>query len=296
MFMIREPAVAGKFYEDTEKKLKEQIKKCFKHKLGPKKLPGKPGKKKVVAVVVPHAGYSYSGPCAAHAYKAIAEAQQPETFVIIGPNHHGIGSSVAVYPEGEWITPLGKVEVDSQLATAVLENTTYASADPIAHKYEHSIEVQLPFLQFVSKKFKILPVCMKGLRVLKEANDLIGAILNAAYKLNRKIIIIASSDFTHYGPSYMYTPFKGTKTQIKSKVEQMDKKAISYIEKIKEVDFLKHVIKNNATICGYASITSAIIYARSMKIKKGKLLKFYTSGDITKDYTNTVSYASIIFQ
>jgi AmmeMemoRadiSam system protein B len=293
--MIREPAVAGQFYDGFEKNLRTQIKKCFEHKLGPGKLPGKHGKKRVIAAVVPHAGYTYSGPCAAHVYKAIAEAEPVETFVILGPNHNGVGSSVAVYPEGEWQTPLGTVEVDNELAKAVLEYSRYAAPDAMAHRYEHSIEVQIPFLQYVCKNFRILPICMKGLRVVEESNDIIGSILNAAYKLGRKVTIIASSDFTHYGPNYMYTPFKGSKAEVKSKVIAMDKKAIGFIEKMKEIEFLKHIARNNSTICGYVPIISAIIYARSMKAKGGKLLKMYTSGEITKDYTNMVTYAGILF-
>jgi AmmeMemoRadiSam system protein B len=293
--MIREPAVAGQFYEGDEKRLREQIKKCFLHKLGPKKLPGKQGKKRLIAAVVPHAGYTYSGPCAANVYKEIAESGPIETFVILGPNHNGVGSSVAIYPEGEWKTPLGNVGVDKDLAEAVLKTAKIASADTTAHAHEHSIEVQLPFLQFIAKDFKILPVCIKGIRVLEEANDLVGAILNAAYKLNRKIMVIASSDLTHYGPSYMYIPFKGNAKQVNKKVVEMDKKAIAAIEKLKEVEFLKHIVKNNATICGYAPITAAMIYARSMKVKSGKLLRFYTSAEISKDYNNTVSYAGITF-
>lgn len=292
--MIREPAVAGQFYESDPNKLKDKIKKCFLGKLGPKKLPGKINKK-LNAAIVPHAGYDYSGQCAAHAYQAIAEAEKPDTIVILGPSHTGMGSSVAVYPEGEWKTPLGNVPVDSEFVEHLLKHSNFASADEIAHRNEHSIEVQLPFLQYTFKDFKIVPITMKGIKILQEANDLVEAILTAGYELKRKVLVIASSDFTHYGTSYSYAPFKGTPAQIKSNVAELDKKAIKFIENLKEVELLKHIVKNNATICGYAPITVAIIFARSMKSKSGKLLKYYSSADITKDSRNFVGYASIIF-
>jgi len=296
--MSRTPAVAGQFYESSEDRLEEQIKNCFKISNGPKKVPGKPkGKKPIIAAVVPHAGYQYSGACAAHAYKKIAEAAKPDVFVIIGPNHSGMGPSVAVYPKGAWLTPLGEAKIDEDFVTELLKNSKFAQPDEFAHRYEHSVEVQIPFLQFIYKNdFKIVPIAMKSLQVIQESEDLINAIVIAAKKLNKTVTIIASSDFTHYGSSYMYTPFKGTKAFIKEKLYKMDKKSIKLIEKLDGLAFLKNLVQTNATICGYGPITAAIIYARFMKAKKGKLLKFYTSGDITKDYTSSVSYASIIFE
>jgi AmmeMemoRadiSam system protein B len=289
--MIREPAFAGQFYEANPQRLRAQIEICFKGKLGPKSIPGKQ-KGSVIAAIIPHAGYTYSGQAAAHAYKAIAESEKPDTVIIICPSHTGMGPSVSVYPEGTWKTPLGEVSVDSEFVKVMLGHSKRASADEIAHRSEHAVEVHLPFLQYIFKDFKIVPICMKGIKVLEESNDLVSAILNAAYELRRKVLVIASSDFTHYGESYMYTPYKAT--QLK-KVEALDKKAISCIEKFKEVDFLKHIVQNNATICGYAPITAAIIFARSMKSKSARLLKYYTSADITNDKNNFVAYASIVF-
>ncbi|MDD5181990.1 MAG: AmmeMemoRadiSam system protein B [Candidatus Nanoarchaeia archaeon] len=289
--MIREPAFAGQFYEANPQKLRAQIEICFKGKLGPKSMPGRQASP-IIAAVIPHAGYVYSGQCAAHAYKAIAESGKPDTIVLLCPSHTGMGPSVSVYPDGKWKTPLGEVPVDSEFVNKMLAYSKKASPDEIAHRSEHAIEVHLPFLQYLFKDFKIVPICMKGIKVLEEANDIVSGILNAAYELKRKVLVIASSDFTHYGESFMYTPYKAN--QIK-KVEALDKKAIGFIEKFREIDLLKHVVQNNATICGYAPITAAIIYARSMKSKSVRLLKYYTSAEITGDSKNFVAYASMVF-
>ena len=126
--MIREPAFAGQFYEANPQKLRAQIEICFKGKLGPKLLPGKQGNP-VVAAIIPHAGYTYSGQCAAHAYKAIAESAKPDTIVIICPSHTGMGPSVSVYPEGKWKTPLGEISVDSEFVEHLLKNSKKASPE-----------------------------------------------------------------------------------------------------------------------------------------------------------------------
>ena len=161
--MIREPAVAGAFYESNVKYLRESIEDCFKHRLGPKELPklSRINKEKQVnAIMVPHAGYVYSGPTAAHAYSKLVKDGYPETFVILCPNHTGYGADVSVYNEGSWVVPNGVCDVDNELADEIIKNSNFAKADFKAHLQEHSCEVQLPFLKYFDSNFKIVPICM----------------------------------------------------------------------------------------------------------------------------------------
>ena len=291
--MKRLPIAAGKFYEADSKKLKERIKECFLSNLGPGSLPEKKSEKHFSAIA-PHAGYVYSGAAAAHVYKKIGEIEGISTFVIIGTNHTGLGTPVSIFPEGKWKTPLGEAKIDAELAGEIAKNSKFAQFDIESHLYEHSIEVQLPFLQFLFEKIKIVPIVFRRDKLPEEAEDLADAIEISAKKLKRKIFVIASSDFTHYGDAYDFLPFSGSNEEIKKRVYELDKKAISQIINLDEKKFLKYVYENKLTICGFAPITAAIFYAKK-HVKKGKLLKYYCSGDVSGNYKNCVGYASILF-
>ncbi|MBM4237170.1 MAG: AmmeMemoRadiSam system protein B, partial [Euryarchaeota archaeon] len=189
---MRHPAVAGKFYPGREKDLREEIRNCFLSLLGPGSVPElSSGERKIVGAVVPHAGYTFSGPIAAHVYAAIARDGFPETFVIIGPNHNAIGSAVAMTTE-DFVTPLGTCEVDKEM---VGELERWFDIDPIAHQYEHSIEVQLPFIQYFSDKVKLLPISMalQDYETAKEAGSQLRDVI-----WDRDVVVIASTDFSHY--------------------------------------------------------------------------------------------------
>ncbi|HID24910.1 MAG TPA: AmmeMemoRadiSam system protein B, partial [Thermoplasmata archaeon] len=157
--MIRKPVVAGQFYSASSNPLKTEIEECFLDARGPGKLPEirkKEGSLK--GVVVPHAGYMYSGAIAAHSYLAVAENGFADTFVLIGPNHTGMGSGVSLFPNGEWETPFGKLPVEEAIVDLLAGGII--DLDENAHRYEHSIEVQLPFLQYIANKktFSIVPI------------------------------------------------------------------------------------------------------------------------------------------
>ena len=156
----RRPAVSGTFYAGTPGELKQQMEWCYRHELGPGVVPlvNDNGPREIVALVVPHAGYVYSGPVAAHAYKQLADDGLFDTAVILGPNHTGYGSPVSLSADEDWETPLGKVTVDRELAHDLLAGVI--EADETAHMYEHSIEVQLPWLQYLYGEVKIVPIAM----------------------------------------------------------------------------------------------------------------------------------------
>jgi AmmeMemoRadiSam system protein B len=191
---MRKPTVAGQFYAGDGPSLKKQIEQCFTGPLGPGKLPklNEHGKRKVIGGVAPHAGYVYSGMVAAHLYSKLAEDGFPESFVILGPNHTGRGSGLAVSTQ-DFETPLGVAKIDIELAKALRKGLV--DEDEESHKYEHSIEVQLPFLQFISPEVKFVPICM-GFQDYEAAVS-VGKAIGEARK-TKDIVAIASTDFSHY--------------------------------------------------------------------------------------------------
>jgi AmmeMemoRadiSam system protein B len=193
---MRAPAVSGQFYPRSKNDLEREISRCFA---------GVPAvEKDVLGAVVPHAGYMYSGNTAAHVYSSLPEA---DTFVLLGPNHTGYGSPVAVSSEN-WSTPLGEVSSDIEFIRALPGRII--DMDESAHKYEHSIEVQLPFLQYRFREFSIAAICM-GMQDEETAQDVGEELAVAAKKVKKKIVIIASSDFTHYMPDKTARDRKSTR-------------------------------------------------------------------------------------
>lgn len=280
---MRKPIVAGLFYEADVEKLKEEIEKSFTDGPG---LPSKERNKKFTAGIAPHAGYSFSGKCAAYLYKEIAESQIPDVYVIIGTDHRHNDNKIRISIE-DWETPLGIVNVDKEFGQSLI--TKEIIIDENAHKQEHSIEVQLPFLQYINKdkKFKILPIIFTTASI-EMCRRLVIRLLEPRA---RKLAFIASSDFTHYGVSYDFLPF--TKN-IKENITKLDKKFIDYILKLNPEEFLDKVVKTRTTICGMSAIATVTEIAKQMQCKP-KLLNYYTSGEISKDYNHCVGYASILF-
>lgn len=278
--MIRKPAVAGIFYKSNPDSLKKQIEWCFKHKLGPEKIPEMGGKREIKGVMVPHAGYAYSGPVAAHSYSRIVEDGFPDTFVILGPNHTGLGSSVSTMIQGEWETPLGNVAIDEQFAEKLVKDTLIIDADESAHVQEHSLEVHLPFLQYFSKHFKIVPVSM-WMQDMETSTEIGKSIKETAEALGRDVVVIASSDMTHYKP--------------RSIAKRDDAQVIEAIKIMDEKLMLKRIMDLNVTMCGYGPVTAAIIASKELGAQNAEILKYATSGDITGDMSAVVGYASAVF-
>lgn len=280
--MIRLPAVAGQFYFADKDKLKQQIENCFTHELGPGTLPEtneKKSDKRILGAIIPHAGYMFSGAAAAHAYKALSEIKKPDVVIIIGPNHTGVGSGLSIFPEGTWKTPLGEVDVDKEFANAILKHGEMMDLDDLAHKYEHSIEVQLPFLQYIWPDIKIVPICMM-LHDLDACDDVAYSIIDAAEELKKTVLILASSDFSHYVPERV--------------AEELDDLAIQNVIKLDEEKLIKTIERKKISMCGYAPISSMLVAVKEMGAKKAEVLKYYTSGEILGDKSQVVGYASVI--
>ncbi len=282
---VRSPAVAGYFYPIDRDELIKLIEDTFKHPIGPGSIPkvSKQRRWESVGFIAPHAGYIYSGPVAAHTYYKLAEEGAPETFVIIGPNHTGYGSLVSVYPSGKWATPLGEVEVDSDLARSIVSNSEYAELDIYAHTEEHSIEVQLPYLQYLfGNKFKIVPIVL-ALQTPEVARDLAKSIYDAVAHYNRDVVVIASTDFTHYEPHDI--------------AREKDLKAIEKIIALDAEGFYNTLKELSVTACGPGGVMTLIELTKMIHRDKARaeLLKYATSGDTSGNKSAVVGYASIRF-
>ncbi len=273
---IRTPAVAGMFYQNEKKNLEKQIDDCFSHLLGPERN-FKKDNKKIFGIICPHAGFMYSGPIACHSFFSISN-ESPELFIIVGPNHWGIGRSVATMKNCQWETPLGRVEVDSDSAEEICQISKKIESDFFSHTREHSLEVQIPFLQKLFRNFKILPISLIN-QNKDTAIDVGLSIAKIASKKNS--MIIGSSDFTHYEPNQI--------------AYEQDSALIKPILEMNIEEFYEVLEKRKVTACGYGAIASTIIACKELGAKKGELLKYATSGDVTGDESSVVGYGSIVF-
>ncbi len=279
---FRRPVVADQFYEGDAEALRLQIKSCFLNHLGPGKLPEvnfHMHPREVVGLICPHAGYMYSGAIAASGYFELAQDGLPDTVVVLGPNHTGYGSGLSLMREGTWQTPLGDIQVDTELADAILSETSIVDVDELAHRFEHSIEVQLPFLQYLyGDKFKLVPICflMQDYDSAAEVGRALTEVLDT-----RNAVVIASSDMTHYEPA--------------KQAEKKDRLALDAVAALDACRFYETVEAQNITACGYAPITALITYAQGVNAK-AKLLNYHNSGDTSGDYSSVVGYASLLFK
>ena len=277
---VRKPAVAGQFYPADPTELSTLIDQCYLHRLGPGKKPPAPARKsEVVAVVCPHAGYVYSGPVAAHSYLHVSSLSNPELIIVVAPNHYGIGSGVSTFKAGEWETPLGRMRVASEAARQLTEFAETVAFDPDAHRLEHSLEVQLPFLQKIyGNSIPLLPISL-----LFQDIDTAKAISSAIAKIcrGRRVVIIASSDLTHYEPA-----------------EVAREKDSALIEPVLNMDvegFYSTLERLNVSACGFGAIATVMQAAESLGLPKAELLKYATSGDTSGDNLQVVGYAALRF-
>lgn len=279
---IRNPAVAGAFYPFDSSELKSTIENFLNQ--------ANISEKNVVGIVVPHAGYVYCGRTAAFAYKSIKK--NFDTVIVLGPNHFGLGLGISTY-SGMWKTPLGNINTDDEFINELIKNKIII-VDNKAHLREHSIEVQLPWLQHRFKDFRFIPISINPIYFDIENSKKIGeAIADTIKKLKRKTLIVASSDFTHYGSAYNNIPFRGTTSQILKRIKEMDMEAVDCITKIMPERFLELCDEKRLSICGYGAIGSMLFAAKILGAKKGELMNYTTSFDHTKDTSAIVAYSGI---
>ncbi|HVR40622.1 MAG TPA: AmmeMemoRadiSam system protein B [Thermoanaerobaculia bacterium] len=266
---VRPPAVAGAFYEGTADRLRAEVDRCFAAN------PSAPAKESFIGAVVPHAGLMYSGHVAAALY---ASVDIPKRLIILCPNHTGFGHFAAINREGAWRTPLGDARIDTQLADALIAKTRLLGNDTQAHAREHSLEVQLPFLQALGD-FTFVPICL-GAHRFDYAHEIGNAIADVIREANDAIAIIASSDLNHY--------------EDQQATLRKDQLAIDEVLALNPEELWRVVDEFDVSMCGFIPTTTMLIAAKKLGATRAKLIKHATSGDINGDYAHVVGYASIV--
>ncbi len=266
--MLRQPAVAGAFYPGDKVRLASMIDAML--------ISAEPVHD-AVAAVAPHAGYIYSGAAAGALFASI---DIPLTVVILGPNHRGVGAPYGIFDLGAWHTPLGDAAIDEPMAAAILKQAGFLRSDTTSHVHEHSIEVQVPFLQYVRPDVKIVPICI-GEHNYSRLVELGMALVAAAREVGREVFILASSDMTHYESS--------------QEAGRKDRMAIERMLALDEEGLWRTVISHRISMCGVAPAVAAIAAAREMGATDARLVKYTDSGDVTGDKSAVVGYASVAF-
>jgi AmmeMemoRadiSam system protein B/AmmeMemoRadiSam system protein A len=238
---------------------------------------------KIRGIISPHAGYIYSGKAAASGYAAI-RGQKIKRVIILAPSHYYYLRGASIAPYDYYRTPLGDIPLDRKTCDSLLMQSPFVS-EPAAHTREHSIEIQLPFIQRILNDFQIVPILIGEIKT-KDYKSIVTALEPF---IDDETIIIASSDFTHQGPRFGYQPYK---TDQKTKIPELDGRAFAYIEKLDAKGFADLIEETGMTVCGYRSITILLDLMKNTKVVK---VDYYTSGDVTGDWTNSVSYYSILF-
>ncbi len=266
--LIREPAVAGTFYPGTEAALRRSIRNS---------LSVEPPGHDLAGCVAPHAGYMYSGMVAGKLY---AHLRIPRRVIVLGPSHTGLGQPVAVAPHKAWRTPLGEVPIDQELAARLIQEFPEAEADAEAHWREHSIEVQLPFLQERRPDVRVLPVCLKhlGLDVSLQLGRALARVIDSAHE---PVGLIASSDMSHYEPD--------------ADAREHDRTAINAALTLDPTALYDTVHRRGITMCGVIPATVMLEAVRHLGVTAGHLVAYATSGDTGGDRRAVVGYAGVCF-
>ncbi|MFO1519858.1 MAG: AmmeMemoRadiSam system protein B [bacterium] len=271
--MIRPPAVAGYFYPGDPHALRSQVQ-AF---LQAEDAQGARAQR-AIALVSPHAGYIYSGSVAASAFSRV---KLPSKFFILSPNHTGEGALVALNKKGKWATPLGEAAIDSDLAEAFSQRCEIAEEDSLAHRAEHSLEVQIPFLQVLKKDFRFVPLTLHHLSY--ELCEKIGEELAETIRASgEEVLIVASSDMNHY--------------ESQETTMRKDQIAIDPILQLNPKALYEQVHRHRVSMCGIIPTTVALVAAKRLGAKTAELIRHATSGDVSRDYDRVVGYASFILR
>ncbi|MBV8517231.1 MAG: AmmeMemoRadiSam system protein B [Acidobacteria bacterium] len=270
---IRPPAVAGSFYEGTPPRLRAQVDACFRAN------PPAAAKQRFIGAVVPHAGLMYSGRVAAAFYDA---AELPRRFIILCPNHTGAGHFAAINSAGAWRTPLGEAAIDAPLADALRAKSAFLAEDARAHAREHSLEVQLPFLQYLlGDAFTFVPVCL-GAHRYDIAEDVGRAVADVIREANEPVGILASSDLNHY---------EDQQTTLRK-----DQLALDEVLARNPRELWRVVDEYDVSMCGFIPTTAMLVAANALGASESQLLMHATSGDVNGDYGHVVGYASVLIR
>ncbi len=266
--MLRKPVVAGMFYPAGKNELERFINQVYATFAG-EAVPCK-------GVIAPHAGYVYSGEVAGKTYAAI---EVPDRVIVLSPNHTGLGRAAAVAPHAEWETPLGNVQIDQDLAAALVDASDYLQFDDLAHAREHAVEVQLPFLQVKNPSVRVVPITMMYMS-MEIAADIGKTIANVVRAQSSPVLLVASSDMNHYEPQ--------------SVANRKDKIAIDRVLNMDPAGLYRAIHEHNISMCGYIPAVTLLNAAIDLGAGKAELVDYRTSGEVSNDYSSVVGYAGII--
>ena len=267
--MIRKAAVAGSFYPGARERLRAQVEAL---------RPGGAEPREAVAAVIPHAGYMYSGRVAAAVY---AQISRPATWVILGPNHTGLGASASIMTSGAWETPLGAMSIDTELAQAILARSSKLRDDPLAHAREHSIEVQLPFLQYKGGSSAFVPIALFA-HDYAVCQDVALAVAEAIRSTGRRTVLVASTDMSHYVS--------------RSVAATQDRKAIDAMLALDPEELHRVVRREGISMCGFHAATAVLVAAKTLGAASAELVAYTDSGAVTGDTTEVVAYAGMVIR
>jgi MEMO1 family protein len=263
--MIRQPAVAGKFYTDDPEQLRQELATLIP--------PGEGAR--VLGLVAPHAGYIYSGKVAGLAYGAV---RVPDTVLLLGPNHTGSGAPAALAPAGEWLTPLGPVPVNSRLSKLILKHAPVVREDSSAHHFEHSIEVQLPFLQVRNPRVSIAALCL-SLSDFDSISALGAGLARAVAEYGDEVLIVASSDMNHYESARV--------------AKEKDDLALAELARLDPEALLQVCRVSRVTMCGVVPAAVMLVAAKLLGATTSRLIRYTTSGEVNGDLDRVVAYAAV---
>jgi MEMO1 family protein len=264
--MRREPIVAGQFYSSSPEDLYQELQQL---------VATSTVRQKVMGIIAPHAGYIYSGRTAGAVYGAI---EIPDTVLVLGPNHHGHGAPVALFPSGSWYTPLGCVPINERLSDLIFEHSSLVTTDSNAHRFEHSLEVQIPFLQYVNPEVSIVPLCLS---IMDYAScETLGKSLAASIRAyGDDVLMVASSDMSHYEPAAV--------------AHHKDHQALDAVIALNPFGLYSIVRSKSITMCGVIPTVVMLVAALELGATSSVLLRYATSGDISGDLSQVVGYAAV---
>ncbi len=271
MASTRQPAVAGRFYPASAERLREEVENFIAPPVGQNPEPTI----RALGCVVPHAGYMYSGHVAGAVYRRL---ELPQRLIILCPNHTGMGEPLAIMSAGAWHTPLGDAPIDAELAETLKQRMPLLSEDDEAHRTEHALEVQLPFLQVLAPDFEFVPITV-GTGNFEVLSALGTAIGNVLAQLNERVLVIASSDMNHYESDSV--------TRVK------DRRAIDQLLALDPRGLYDVVRDGHISMCGYGPAVVMLTACRKLGATKAELIRYATSGDVSGDKDMVVGYAGI---
>jgi MEMO1 family protein len=299
MKTYRDAIAKGVYYKISQTELRVQIKKLFlDKKFGTSALPNDKKTDKFKAFIIPHNNYEKAGYCMAHAYKKIFENSDPETIVIIGPDHDNFGCTASIFPKGVFLTPLGEVKIDEEFNKLLMKGKEI-TPDELNHSDEYSIEMQLPFLQYYykDKMPQIVPILINSKPDNDELEKIAQTIYESWIKSGKRVLFIISSDFSHVGMKHGFIPLPVRGKELNDEIKKIDQEIAKKICELNIKETLELSKKQRLNICGLNSIIVLMHILKLMKTKKisGKILKHYTSADLNDDYDNFIDYLSIEF-